>query len=408
MGQILIAGDINSDLLKPKEYPGRNLLKSLKLAGCAVHSSQPTRITLRSKTQIDIVALPELIECETYIVGAMEGSDHSQIIVRSSISFDHSLQPVFKRALNKINYSEFIYRASRIDFKLILSDSITTDILLDFWEVSLLNILNDLAPIKPFPYRRKKLPSLPPEVLEFFCTRRRLEAKFKRNPHDLSIWNQLQVLKRRIKSNLRHLSKCRGQKLLNDSQNTRAAWKFIREATFTTKNKVSSSLDPCVLNDYFSNIVQSSSVAPLVIPENFDSDDKFHFTPVTVSYVEYLLRTLKENSATGPDGLPASLLKKLASAIAPNLTTIFNHSFAHDTFPTPGKGPMSNQSGKEKAPNLTPVTIDLYLLSQFLLDFLKEFVLNNCLNFVNLDRLYLSNNSVSDQNQAVNWLYSLL
>ena len=77
-------------------------------------------------------------------------------------------------------------------------------------------------------------------------------------------------------------------------------------------------------------------------------------------------------------------------------------------FRPPGKGPMSNQSGKEKAPNLTPVTIDLYLLSQFLLDFLKEFVLNNCLNFANLDRLYLSNNSVSDQNQAVNWLYSLL
>jgi len=45
LGHLMIAGDVNSDLLKPKIYPGKTFLKSLKLAGCTVHSSEPTRVT---------------------------------------------------------------------------------------------------------------------------------------------------------------------------------------------------------------------------------------------------------------------------------------------------------------------------------------------------------------------------
>ncbi len=49
------------------------------------------------------------------------------------------------------------------------------------------------------------------------------------------------------------------------------------------------------------------------------------------------MRRLKENSATGPDGLPASLLKRIATSIAPNITTILNHSLSCSAFPNSWK-----------------------------------------------------------------------
>ena len=60
------------------------------------------------------------------------------------------------------------------------------------------------------------------------------------------------------------------------------------------------------------------------------------------------MRRLKENSATGPDGLPASLLKRIATSIAPNITTILNHSLSCSAFPNSWKKANITPIWKEK------------------------------------------------------------
>ncbi len=364
MGHLLIAGDINSDLLKPKIYPGRNLIKSLKLAGCSVHSSEPTRITPLSKSQIDIVAVPAPLLCDNYIVGPMAGSDHSQLNVSVSLPVNRSVMPNYKRSFHKLNFTEFMLRASEINLDPLGSViPLTSDTSLDVWEASMLTILDDMAPVLPRPHRRKRITYLTPKVYELMNHRNFLEAKYSRNPSDVAIWTQLKMLTKRIKSNIRHLSKSYGQKLLNDGNNIRDAWKFIRNATFTSKNLGGSSpINPVILNEFFGKLVMTSSTEPLVAPDIVDCESSFNFATVSVRVVENALRGLKINSATGPDGLPASLLRRTAAALAPNITKIINLSLTTNTFPTSWKKanvtPIWKSKGSKSDPgNYRPISV---------------------------------------------------
>ena len=55
---------------------------------------------------------------------------------------------------------------------------------------------------------------------------------------------------------------------------------------------------------------------------------------VSVEGVTKLLRKVNPNKASGPDSIPARILKELADEIAPLLTTIFNKSLEQGEVPT--------------------------------------------------------------------------
>jgi len=240
---------------------------------------------------------------------------------------------------------------------------LTSDTSLDAWEASMLTILDDMAPVLPRPHRRKRITYLTPKVYELMNHRNFLETKYSRNPSNIAIWTQLKMLTKRIKSNIRHLSKSYGQKLLNDGNNTRDAWKFIRNATFTSKNLGGSSpINPVILNEFFGKLVMTSSTEPLVAPDIVDCESSFNFATVSVRVVENALRGLKINSATGPDGLPASLLRRTAAALAPNITKIINLSLTTNTFPTSWKKanvtPIWKSKGSKSDPgNYRPISV---------------------------------------------------
>ena len=59
----------------------------------------------------------------------------------------------------------------------------------------------------------------------------------------------------------------------------------------------------------------------------------FHFTPVTVEIVSEVLNSLVITKATGPDDLPACILKLAAPAIAPSLSVLFNVCLTEGVFP---------------------------------------------------------------------------
>ena len=63
LGPLIIMGDLNADLLKPNEYPGNALMKSLALAKTAVTDISPTRITEINSTCLDIIATSTDLLC---------------------------------------------------------------------------------------------------------------------------------------------------------------------------------------------------------------------------------------------------------------------------------------------------------------------------------------------------------
>ena len=87
LGQLIIMGDLNADLGKPRIIPGKSLRDTLALAGTKVQSTVPTRITAESATCIDVIALDKELVCEDYSVGNLAASDH--LPVTAQIKVDH-------------------------------------------------------------------------------------------------------------------------------------------------------------------------------------------------------------------------------------------------------------------------------------------------------------------------------
>src|SRR6266581_4543359 len=112
-------------------------------------------------------------------------------------------------------------------------------------------------------------------------TRNKMEVQCKANPNNTYLWTQLKNMTKKVKSHLRRLSKLHGQKLLKASNNTKKAWKFIREMTFTVKNKSKPSIDPVILNEFFSSMVQDS---PSSLPHKQD----LSFLSDSIPYHEHL------------------------------------------------------------------------------------------------------------------------
>ena len=63
----------------------------------------------------------------------------------------------------------------------------------------------------------------------------------------------------------------------------------------------------------------------------------FRFTKISEEAVLRKLTTLNERKATGPDKISAKLLKMVAPAIFPSLTSLFNVSLSQGCFPTEWK-----------------------------------------------------------------------
>jgi len=88
-----------------------------------------------------------------------------------------------------------------------------------------------------------------------------------------------------------------------------------------------------ILNRQFASVFTAEGDAPLpVIHRNVTpAIDSIH---VTCKGVTKLLRNLKPHKATGPDGIPARLLKETATEVAPAVTLLFQASLDRGKVPT--------------------------------------------------------------------------
>jgi len=83
---------------------------------------------------------------------------------------------------------------------------------------------------------------------------------------------------------MRKLPKERGKKMLTEND-TKGAWKFIREATFTVKKDPQNKIDPVVVNDYLASTVQALTATKLHVPHTCDSADSFKMDLVSTRFL---------------------------------------------------------------------------------------------------------------------------
>ena len=87
----------------------------------------------------------------------------------------------------------------------------------------------------------------------------------------------------------------------------------------------------------------------------------FHFSDITIDNVFIRLQKLNTSKATGMDGIPAKILKMIASFIAPSLTFIFNLSIRTGTYIDEWKLarviPIYKSEDKRKCENYRPISV---------------------------------------------------
>ena len=115
-----------------------------------------------------------------------------------------------------------------------------------------------------------------------------------------------------------------------------------------------------MINRQFASVFTTEGNTPLPTMSNRTTQtvESIH---VSHNGVAKLLRNLKPHKATGPDGLPARLLKETASEIAPAVSLLFQVSLDQGKVPASWKvaliAPVFKKGNRSSAANYRPISL---------------------------------------------------
>ena len=358
ISKVVVAGDLNSNLLDESAPSTKELMSCLEFANVEIDSVFPTRVGRNSATCLDIIALPKEWNCVLYKAGEQSASDHQPVIAKVNIHRCNKLGPITKRSFRKINDRELAHRVRSI---VIQGNRGDPNEMLTSWQNQFDAVLDDLAPVRNYPRRKKVLPWVDKDVKEMISRRNKLAKRMMRQPGNDNVRIEHNLLRRRIKSQIRSKAKKYGEDKLRKND-TAGAWRFMREATFTFNKDRSIQAGADSLNAAFGKIVNDLNAREPVIAPSCDTEDSFKIELVETGEVEKTLRVVKRSSASGHDGIPGFLVKKLAGAMSYNITRVFNASIETGVFPDRWKmadvRPVYKQKGsKREANNYRPVSL---------------------------------------------------
>ena len=240
------------------------------------------------------------------------------------------------------------------------------------WKQLFFHVLDSHAPKKSVRVREHNLPWISAEIRVLLRTRTYFLTKAHRT-NDPDDWRKYRKLRNKVTTTLRKAEKEYFQEVARNQGNPRAVWKDLnkvigrgrkdRIGTIQVNGRdIVRSLDKAEeFNRYYVSCIPSPpSIDPGSI--GFQAlEDSFSFQRVDAEDVEKILRCIKVNKATGPDGLSPRLLRLTAPAIAKSLATVFNASLERGEIPNDWKvanvSPVFKAGDKGSMSNYRPISV---------------------------------------------------
>jgi len=179
-----------------------------------------------------------------------------------------TLVPAVKRSFNKVDFAEFSHLVEQIDISRINPNS-PGDLQKKWFESLHAEIMDDVAALRKFPMRRHSSLWLNAEIRQLMKQRYFVAKQFSKNPESSELQDDLKLLRKKIKSKIRHEAKEQGLKALaskNPGEPPGEPWNFINMATFTAKAGDDSLPPLSTLNEYFASVFQSTRPLALTVP----------------------------------------------------------------------------------------------------------------------------------------------
>ena len=359
--ETIMAGDLNCNYIVTKDH--KEIKDTIKFNGMKQVITSPTRITLTSRTLIDIVVTTHGNYVDETIVLANSVSDHDLIgIVRKIHIQKYQPRKIFTRDYSKFNVENFKNDLRNLPWERVINTTVFNKGW-DIFKELIVSVINIHAPIKQKLVRGKDCQWMTPEIQKTMKDRDYHLKKARQTGCELH-WSTYRRLRnsvtRIIRSRKAKYHKTQLQENVNDPA---AFWKYVKKC-FPTKSKRNASSKSFVIDDevicdkkviangfceFFSTVGtklqegvlsiknrvwQSHKTECQILKSKINPTNKtFRFKDVNLKEVIYILKCLKARKSAGYDNIPPNLVKYGAEELVYPLRHLINRSLQTATFP---------------------------------------------------------------------------
>ena len=244
------------------------------------------------------------------------------------------------------------------------------------WKDLFLAAVKDNIPTKRL-RGRNPVPWLTGAVINLIKKKETARRKLKLHP-SVSLKAKFQTLRSQVKSAIREIReeffesaniefKINPKRLWSVLKTRSKSRNIPQSVSMATGNLRLTADSPEEIADMFNNYFTSVFSAPHEDKEDNgvgkfpDAESTFSNIVLHVGEVEAVLKSLDPNKATGPDEIPARILKVTATIIAPSLCKLFNRSLGEGYIPSEWKlanvVPVYKKDEKDHVENYRPISL---------------------------------------------------
>ena len=300
--------------------------------------------------------------------GRLGHSDHDMLVVEMELGTKHKKLPEVTKNWRRANWEEMRHELGQKDWQREM-DGLGAE---DAWQLFKTTVHGLVE--KHVPTRVVRTNGRPPwlsnELLQEIRKKRRLWAKYRKSPSQENKFEYEEVAKT-VQKKIRRAKRRVEQQLATDTANSKKFYSYIRSKTSTRTGVGPLKVDGRTLtdsremaealNEYFGSVFQAEDLLNVPKPKILPTKSKCSGVNFRPSIVKKMIRSLKSNSAPGPDGITPRLLQELVDVVAAPLSTVFTKSMVEGTVPDDWKSahvtPIFKKGQKSSPTNYRPVSL---------------------------------------------------
>ena len=323
-------------------------------------------------------------KCETVSVDSSGRSDHSSIHVKirffklkNKRILQHKPVPsyIFRRNYRKLNQQQFLDHLSLLPWWEIEEEE-DVNVAAENFTSFITQALDKYAPIRKVQTNKNKRHrfKISNTTLEKCKVRDKLKKSILRNSDsqlDPSTVAEYRKVRNECTALIRKEKRASYEDLLKADPSTANVWKIVNNVINPCKEtNQPTNVTSNDLNEHFINKITKlrSKINPSIQKDPLHplrkkmkgSKLSFEFKNVSTSEVRKLIKTLKVNTASGHDGIDASILKLSVDIITPTLTVLINRSITSSIFPSSWKLsrtiPIYKKGSKSSVDSFRPIS----------------------------------------------------